>query len=220
MHGIGSPTYTSGVTGNRAVSSVESSVTARPASTVDFGAAASVRLSPQARELAARAAEAEQEPALPNADASKPDAEQPHEVQEELRQLKARDREVRTHEQAHKAAGGGHAGSIQLDFETGPDGKRYAVSGEVPIDVSAVKGDPDKTLQKMATVQRAALAPANPSGADRAVAARAAATASQARAERSTGSQSESEPTGVVGPSSQARDLPQAAARVGLRPPA
>lgn len=159
-----------------------------------------MNLSPQARELAARAAESEQKSELPNADASKPDDEQTPEVKAELRQLKARDREVRAHEQAHKAAGGGHAGAIQLDFESGPDGKRYAISGEVPIDVSAVKGDPDKTLQKMATVQRAALAPANPSAADRAVAARAAAHATQARLERTTGSQSESESTAVTAP--------------------
>jgi hypothetical protein len=90
---------------------------------------------------------------------------------------------VRTHEQAHKSAGGAHAGSIHLEFTVGPDGKRYASSGSVSIDVSAVKGDPEATIRKMQIVQRAATAPADPSGADRQVAARAASTASQARAE-------------------------------------
>jgi hypothetical protein len=47
----------------------------------------------------------------------------------------------------------------------------YAVSGEVSIDSSPVKGDPKATVRKMEQVVRAALAPAQPSGQDRAVAA-------------------------------------------------
>jgi hypothetical protein len=101
----------------------------------------------------------------------------------ELQELKRRDREVRAHEQAHKAAGGAHAGSIHLEYSVGPDGKRYASSGEVSIDVSEVAGDPEATLRKMEVVQRAANAPAEPSGADRQVAAQAASAASRARAE-------------------------------------
>jgi hypothetical protein len=108
------------------------------------------------------------------------------EVSPELQELKRRDREVRTHEQAHKAAGGAHAGSIHLEYTVGPDGKRYASSGEVSIDVSEVPGDPEATLRKMEVVQRAANAPAEPSGADRQVAAQAASTASRARAELAT----------------------------------
>lgn len=110
-------------------------------------------------------------------------AEESEEHQAEVRELQQRDREVRTHEQAHKSAGGAYAGSIHLDYTTGPDGKRYASSGHVNIDVSPVKGDPEATLRKMQVVQRAATAPADPSGADRSVAAQAAATATQARAE-------------------------------------
>jgi hypothetical protein len=105
------------------------------------------------------------------------------EQRDALQELRRRDREVRTHEQAHKSAGGAHAGSIHLEYTVGPDGKRYASSGSVSIDVSAVKGDPEATLRKMQIVQRAATAPADPSGADRQVAARAASTATQARAE-------------------------------------
>lgn len=105
------------------------------------------------------------------------------EERQQIDELKQRDREVRTHEQAHKAAGGAHAGSIRLQYTTGPDGKRYASSGEVSIDVAPVKGDPEATLRKMEVVQRAANAPAEPSGADRQVAARAASTAQRARAE-------------------------------------
>jgi hypothetical protein len=122
-----------------------------------------------------------------SAAASKP--EPTPEERQELQQLQRRDREVRAHEQAHKSAGGAHAGSVHLEYSSGPDGKRYASSGEVSIDVSAVKGDPKATLRKMQIVQRAANAPAEPSGADRQVAAKAASVASQARAELATGAQ-------------------------------
>lgn len=100
-----------------------------------------------------------------------------------LSQLRQRDREVRSHEQAHKTAGGQHAGSIHLQLQVGPDGGRYAVEGEVPIDVSPVSGDPEATLRKMEIVSRAASAPASPSSADHAVAAQAARVSQQARAQ-------------------------------------
>jgi hypothetical protein len=100
----------------------------------------------------------------------------------ELNELRQRDREVRTHEQAHKSAGGPHAGSVRIQTRAGPDGRRYAVEGSVPIDVSPVAGDPAATLRKMDIVQRAANAPASPSGADRQVAAEAARVSREARA--------------------------------------
>lgn len=91
----------------------------------------------------------------------------------ELQELKARDREVRAHEQAHQAVGGQYAGSISYTYERGPDGNQYAVGGEVSISTSPVQGDPQATVEKMRTVRAAALAPAEPSGQDRAVAAEA-----------------------------------------------
>jgi hypothetical protein len=97
--------------------------------------------------------------------------------------MKRRDREVRSHEQAYQAAGGADAGSMRLTYQMGPDGKRYAVEGSVPLDVSPVAGDPAATLRKMEVVTRAARAPASPSGADRAVAAQAALVAERARAQ-------------------------------------
>lgn len=100
-----------------------------------------------------------------------------------IRELSQRDGEVRAHEQAHSAVGGQYAGSANYTYQRGPDGVSYAVGGEVPIDVSPVNGDPRATLEKMKTVQRAALAPAEPSSQDRRVAAMAAQQASQARAE-------------------------------------
>lgn len=91
----------------------------------------------------------------------------------QLTELKARDREVRAHEAAHQAVGGQYAGAISYTFQRGPDGAQYAVGGEVPIDVSPVSGDPQATIEKMRVVRAAAMAPAEPSGQDRAVAAEA-----------------------------------------------
>ncbi|MCG8312538.1 MAG: hypothetical protein MI976_04930, partial [Pseudomonadales bacterium] len=100
-----------------------------------------------------------------------------------IRQLKARDREVRLHEAAHAAVGGRYAGSPKLDYERGPDGVNYAVSGEVSISVSAVAGDPEATLEKARQIRAAALAPAEPSSQDRQVAAEASRLESLARAD-------------------------------------
>jgi hypothetical protein len=94
--------------------------------------------------------------------------------QEELKtltELRSRDVEVRAHEQAHLSAAGGYAtGGATFSYTTGPNGKRYASAGKVPIDTST-EDTPEATIQKMRTIRRAALAPANPSSADRAIAA-------------------------------------------------
>ncbi len=107
--------------------------------------------------------------------------------EEELREVESlaqRDREVRAHEQAHLAAAGSRATSgASFSYTQGPDGKRYAVGGEVGIDTSPVQGDPEATLRAAALIQRAALAPAEPSAQDRQVAAAANAMANEARAE-------------------------------------
>lgn len=98
----------------------------------------------------------------------------------ELQNLKQRDREVRTHEQAHLAAAGGHArGGPSFTLTKGPDGNSYAVAGEVSIDMSEERS-PEQTAYKMQVIRRAALAPANPSSTDRRVAAQAAVKAQQA----------------------------------------
>ncbi|MDP4945613.1 putative metalloprotease CJM1_0395 family protein [Alishewanella sp. SMS8] len=103
--------------------------------------------------------------------------------QNEVRELQARDQEVRAHEQAHATIGGRYAGSPSYDYQQGPDGRRYAVGGEVQIDLSPVPGDPQETIRKMQQVKAAALAPAEPSGADRSIAAAASQRAQQAQAE-------------------------------------
>lgn len=106
------------------------------------------------------------------------------EEKQEVTELKRRDAEVRAHEQAHAAAGGHLTkGGASFEYQTGPDGKRYAVGGEVSIDTSGVEGDPEATIRKMQMVRRAALAPAQPSGQDRSVAAQASQKEAQARRE-------------------------------------
>ncbi len=103
--------------------------------------------------------------------------------QQEIRELAARDREVRSHEQAHAAVGGKYAGSPVYEFVRGPDGVSYAVGGEVSIDTSPIPGDPEATIAKAQQIRRAANAPAEPSSQDRRVAAEASLMEADARAE-------------------------------------
>lgn len=112
-----------------------------------------------------------------------PSPQQQRLEQLEIAQLVSRDQEVRTHEQAHAAVGGRYAGAPSYTYERGPDGKRYAVGGEVGIDTSPVPNDPEATLRKMEVVIRAALAPAEPSAQDRQVAAQAQLQMAEARVE-------------------------------------
>ena len=105
--------------------------------------------------------------------------------QQQIEELKARDTEVRVHEQAHASVGGQYAGSPSYEYQRGPDGTNYAVGGEVQIDVSEIPGDPQATIDKMQTVRAAALAPAEPSSADRAIAADATQKMAAAQAELS-----------------------------------
>ncbi len=100
-----------------------------------------------------------------------------------IQQLKKRDNDVRNHEQAHLAVAGRYAtGGASYTYQTGPDGVRYAIGGEVPISISA-ESTPDATIQKMEAVRRAALAPADPSPADLQIAAEASALEIQAMQE-------------------------------------
>jgi len=112
------------------------------------------------------------------------EAELSPEEKQVLADLKARDQEVRAHEQAHLAAAGPYAkGPPSFEFQTGPDGQPYAVGGEVQIDTSPVAGNPEATVVKAQTIKRAANAPRNPSAQDRQVAAQAAQLEAQARQE-------------------------------------
>jgi hypothetical protein len=119
----------------------------------------------------------------------------------QVKELKKRDQDVKTHEAAHIAAGGSYVrGGASYSYQSGPDGKRYAVGGEVSIDTSPVSDDPQATIAKMQTVKRAALAPAEPSGQDRSVAAQAGAAEAAAQKElleQKNGNGSDAEPKKV-----------------------
>lgn len=105
---------------------------------------------------------------------------------QKVQQLKQRDQEVRTHEAAHLAAAGKYAtGGASFDYKRGPDGKNYAVGGEVGIDTSPVPNNPQATIQKAQQIKAAAQAPAQPSSTDRQVAASAAQMETKARQELS-----------------------------------
>ena len=111
-------------------------------------------------------------------------------------QLQQRDRVVRAHEMAHVAAGAGLlTRGASYTYQTGPDGQRYAIGGEVGIDVSPGR-TPEETLAKAEGVRAAALAPADPSAQDRQVAARAERMAMDARLEIFAGTASRSGATG------------------------
>ncbi len=103
--------------------------------------------------------------------------------QKKVDELKARDAEVVAHEQAHKAVAGSLSpGPIHYEFTQGPDKVNYRTGGHVNITTSEGK-TPEETLSRAETIQRAALAPAEPSNQDRAVAAEAAQMAATARQE-------------------------------------
>lgn len=102
---------------------------------------------------------------------------------DQIQELAARDREVRTHEQAHAAVAGQYGSSPTYSFVRGPDGVSYAVGGEVKVDTAPIPGDPEATLRKAQQLRRAANTPAEPSGQDSSVAAQATQMEQQARAE-------------------------------------
>jgi hypothetical protein len=107
------------------------------------------------------------------------------EIAERVAKLAKRDAAVHQHEEAHKAAAGSLAlGAPSYAYVTGPDGVRYAVSGEVRLDSAVVPGDPDGTVRKLEQVRRAALAPADPSSQDQRVASQADHEIARARATR------------------------------------
>lgn len=131
-------------------------------------------------------------------------AEDP-EVQQAVERLKRIEEKVKAHEAAHKAAGGNLAGSASYSYTQGPDGRSYVTGGEVQIDMSG-GNTPEETIARMQQVIRAALAPADPSGQDRAVAAQAASAMAQAQQEKFQAANltSESEPGQSVDPAAEA----------------
>ena len=112
------------------------------------------------------------------------------EEKQQVTELKQRDAEVKAHEAAHLSAAGGLArGGASYEYQKGPDGRNYAVGGEVSIDSSPVTGDPNATIAKAQQIRSASLAPSNPSSQDYKVAAKAALMEAEARQELSKNKQ-------------------------------
>jgi len=104
---------------------------------------------------------------------------------QQVTQLQQRDSEVRAHEAAHIAAGGAVvSGAASFTYQKGPDGKLYAVGGEVSISSSG-GSTPEEKIAIAKQIQAGALAPANPSPQDLKVASSAALMEAKARQELS-----------------------------------
>lgn len=107
--------------------------------------------------------------------AANPEALKPRELSLEekraVEELKVIDRKVREHEAAHLRNGAGVVTSgANYSYTYGPDGKQYAVAGEVGID-TAPERKPEDNIDKGQRIQLAALAPRDPSPTDYRVAA-------------------------------------------------
>ncbi|MGQ9370577.1 putative metalloprotease CJM1_0395 family protein [Azospirillum sp. A39] len=154
-----------------------------------------VSAGPSYRPIPSRTVRADGDPAAEESGGSGPAAslQRSPEEQERLRTLREADRAVRQHEAAHQSAGGPHAGGASFTFEKGPDGRNYAVAGEVPIDLGR-EAEPAATIAKMEVVKRAALAPSDPSPQDLRVAQQADAIKAQAQAEERRQQQAEGQP--------------------------
>lgn len=85
-----------------------------------------------------------------------------------LGELQARDAEVRQHEAAHKAAGA-PTGAASYTYQKGPDGRMYAIGGEVSVTMKS-GSTPEETISNAQAVIASAMAPADPSPQDHAVA--------------------------------------------------
>ena len=133
-----------------------------------------------------------------------------------LRKLKQNELQVRTHERQHVAAAGGFVKSGPVfEYTTGPDGKRYAVGGHVSLDMSPIPNNPEATIRKAQIIKNAALAPADPSGADRAVAASAENMEAKARNEIREEQSENAKDTKVKGYNSQVNSYSQSRYQLG-----
>jgi hypothetical protein len=152
----------------------------------------SLALSPEAHQAARQAAIEEFQASQarrggnPEEKAPTPDPDDEIRVarqQEAVRQMQQLDHEVRATQQVHAAAAGGLGSMPTFTYRVGPDGRLYAVSGEVRIDTTAVPGDPEATLRKARQIEELAFSPGDSSPEDRRAAAVAATLAARARQE-------------------------------------
>jgi hypothetical protein len=182
-----------------------------------------VTLSPLARqrlrgeEAGPEPVQAEPDPARPGAAPGSPPgagARLTEAQQREVSDLQRRDAQVRQHEMAHQAAGGDLTGAAAFTYQTGPDGRSYAIGGEVPLAARSGR-TPEETIAIARRVRAAALAPSDPSSADLAAAAQAARlemAAAQQKRQQAGG-------PGQAGPTSQRGAAAAPGARAGAGRP-
>ncbi len=116
--------------------------------------------------------------------------------QDELRlvqDLQSRDSEVKAHEAAHQAAGGGMTGAASYTYQQGPDGKMYAIGGEVSITMKS-GSSPEETIRNARQIAASAMAAGNPSPQDHAVAS--SARVMEMKAQQQLAKETEEETTG------------------------
>lgn len=119
-----------------------------------------------------------------SADSDDKKTEEEKKKEEASQKYKKIEEEVKAHERAHKMAGGSLVrGATSFTYVVADDGKRYISAGEVKIDMSIDPNKPEESIRQLQQVQRAALAPSDPSGQDRAVAAEANSKEAQLRAQ-------------------------------------
>jgi len=99
---------------------------------------------------------------------SKPDNKLSQDEKRLVQDLQSRDTEVRAHESAHQS-GGAATGSASFTYQQGPDGKMYAIGGEVSVSMRS-GSTPEETIANAQAVIASAMAPSDPSGQDFAVA--------------------------------------------------
>jgi len=109
-----------------------------------------------------------------------------------VKDLTSRDSEVKTHEAAHQAAGGGMTGAASFTYQQGPDGKMYAIGGEVSIS-SPAGSTPEETIKNAQQIVAAAMAAGDPSPQDFAVASSARMMEMQAQQQKTKEMQAEQE---------------------------
>ncbi|MFA6138197.1 MAG: putative metalloprotease CJM1_0395 family protein [Sulfurimonas sp.] len=85
-----------------------------------------------------------------------------------VKELASRDTEVKVHEAAHQAAGSGMTGTASYSYQQGPDGKMYAIGGEVSISMKS-SSNPEETARNAKQIIASAMAAGSPSPQDFAV---------------------------------------------------
>ena len=137
-------------------------------------------------------------------------------VQQAVAQLRSIEEKVKAHEAAHKGAGGTMTGPVSYSYTRGPDGKNYITGGEVPISISP-GNTPQETISRMQQVIHAALAPADPSPQDRAVAAQAASIAQNASQEKAEAESQVGDSKDAAGDSGEAAVVQDNGADISVR---